>query len=176
MKVYSVLLVFASPLMERFLLVENVARGWELPGGHVEPGESPFEGARREWAEETGLPLARLQEIAVHERPDGSRGHLFLGAAHEEPGTALPQPIAARAPDDRIIDQRWVHRLQEVAPLAFPGDPYDSLADAALECAQASPWVLPPGESAEVFKTRICSHPEAKPRGDVVRTLPDRPF
>lgn len=31
------------------------ARGtWEFPGGHLEEGEDPFAGARREWCEETG--------------------------------------------------------------------------------------------------------------------------
>lgn len=41
-------------------LVTRVAvpgRAWEVPGGHLEPGESPCEGAARELAEETGLEL-----------------------------------------------------------------------------------------------------------------------
>lgn len=171
MKVYSVLLVFASPRMDWFLLVRNVERGWELPGGHVEAGETPQEGARREWTEETGLPLARLQQVALHERPDGSVGHLFLGAASRERGAPMPEPTAARAPDERIIEQRWVRRLQEVAPLAFPGDPYDSLAQAALESVSEGLWMLPEQESQAAFKARISSHPEAKPRGDRVRIL-----
>lgn len=172
MKVYSVLLVFATPVMERFLLVRNIERGWELPGGHVEPGESPLEGARREWAEETGLPLALLEPVARHERPDGSIGHLFLGAAQRESGGDLPVATAARAPGDRIVEQRWVQRLAQVAPLAFPGDPYDSLAQIALDCTEKGPWRLPEKETAKAFKKRLSLHPEANPRGDPVRPLP----
>lgn len=38
----------------RLLLVEHPERGWELPGGRVEPGESPEEAMHRELFEETG--------------------------------------------------------------------------------------------------------------------------
>lgn len=38
---------------------------WLQPGGHLEPGEPPWEAARRETAEETGLP--------VRHPPDGPR-------------------------------------------------------------------------------------------------------
>jgi 8-oxo-dGTP pyrophosphatase MutT (NUDIX family) len=31
--------------------------GWDLPGGHVEPGETPIEAAIREVDEETGWPI-----------------------------------------------------------------------------------------------------------------------
>ncbi|MFP4170333.1 MAG: NUDIX domain-containing protein [Methanomassiliicoccales archaeon] len=41
---------------ERFLMVFNPARGgWEMPGGHVEEGETPKEAVIREFREEAGL-------------------------------------------------------------------------------------------------------------------------
>jgi len=38
---------------------------WELPGGHVEPGETPAVAARRELREETGLSSGPLESLGV---------------------------------------------------------------------------------------------------------------
>ena len=53
----------------------NAAGQWVFPGGHSEPGESPEEAARREFAEETGYQCARLDWITTFEHPsdDGRR-------------------------------------------------------------------------------------------------------
>jgi len=45
-------------------------RGWALPGGFVEYGESLEQAARREAAEETGLAVELLALLGAYSRPD----------------------------------------------------------------------------------------------------------
>jgi 8-oxo-dGTP diphosphatase len=62
---------------DRFLMVLNPKRkGWEMPGGRVEPGEDTDSAVRREFREETGqefLPMA-----AMH----NGDGVIFAGVLH----------------------------------------------------------------------------------------------
>jgi len=46
-------------------------KGWDAPGGHVEPGESIHEALRREIKEETGLSLIKskyLQKLYINQK------------------------------------------------------------------------------------------------------------
>lgn len=76
---------------------------WLQPGGHLEPGETPWQAARREAEEETGLrfagwppPRPPLAHVDVH---PGGRGHIHLDlryVLHVE-GDSTPRPPAGES-------------------------------------------------------------------------------
>ena len=59
-------------LLQRAVSSDDPASGkWEYPGGHLEEGESPLEGAIREWKEEVGCPLPPGEVKASQVQPNG---------------------------------------------------------------------------------------------------------
>lgn len=52
---------------ECFLMTKLKARGWDIPGGHVKPGETPEATVRREIYEETAVRVINLRLFA-HEK------------------------------------------------------------------------------------------------------------
>ncbi|MFW6059851.1 MAG: NUDIX domain-containing protein [Phycisphaeraceae bacterium] len=52
---------------DRFLMTRLHKRGWDIPGGHVEVGETLEQAVRREVHEETGATLERLQPFAYQQ-------------------------------------------------------------------------------------------------------------
>lgn len=59
LKSCGVLVVKGTPIRE-FLLMRHADR-WDLPKGHVDPGESEIECALRELEEETGIPSDAIE-------------------------------------------------------------------------------------------------------------------
>ncbi len=92
---------------------------WLQPGGHIDAGELPWDAARREAAEETGLNVELpagepvLAHVDVH---PGPRGHTHLDLRYIVVGAdADPQP-----PPDESQDVRWFS-WDEAMAISDPG-------------------------------------------------------
>ena len=126
---------------DRLLLVRGSDSGtWQMVGGAVEPGESPWDAARREATEETGVhvALSRIRGVIggprfQHTSPNGDQvafvSTVFDGRIVS--GTPVPD-------DDEITDVAWFDRAELAAGARrAPGSPLDeslpALAVAILE-------------------------------------------
>lgn len=62
---------------------EQAAGRWEWPGGHLEDGEDPFDGAKREWEEEVGCKLPK-GTLAGHWDSSDGRYRCFVWVISHE--------------------------------------------------------------------------------------------
>lgn len=77
-KTFDYVTIVATTPSGDFLLVKQhrPALGketWELPAGHVDPGETPIEAARRELIEETGHDSKNIEALGPVLSPDTGR-------------------------------------------------------------------------------------------------------
>ena len=117
----------------RLLVVRHERDGrarWEVPGGHVEGGESCEDAAARETLEETGLEVVvgDLLATCVHEWHERRRRRLitFFAAVPARAGaTVVPTSSEAE-----------IHRVDWMDPAALPRDEVSALLHPVLDHAR----------------------------------------
>jgi 8-oxo-dGTP diphosphatase len=100
-----------------FLMIRNRRSGWEMPGGTVEPGETPEKAIIREFSEETGGELRIISSTRIYE------GTAFFG-------TVDLQSIGKRNPvSEEVAEVRFFSVLPE--ELSYPREEYEMMLQEA---------------------------------------------
>ena len=106
---------------DRLLLTRRPAGGahaglWELPGGKVEPGETPEDALAREWREELGVDVDRVEPWAFSSGAPHGR-HVTLLVFRVPSMRGEPAPIG-------VAEVRWTRPDEALSLPLLPADRY----------------------------------------------------
>jgi 8-oxo-dGTP diphosphatase len=109
---------------DAILLTNHRARGWTIPGGHLEDGESPEEAMRREAHEEAGLTVGACRVVASER---------IAARGAPPPNLAYPQPG---------YQVFYVARVAGLGALGSQDESTESRVFTRAEARHASHWVV----------------------------------
>jgi 8-oxo-dGTP pyrophosphatase MutT (NUDIX family)/GNAT superfamily N-acetyltransferase len=138
---------------------------WLQPGGHIDPGETPWEAALREAVEETGLPITageadvqreQLIHVDVHAGP---RGHTHLDVRYRfDVPHVVPAPPVGESPE-----VRWFSWCEAIA-IAEPG------LEGVLRASQPGTPTLRPAVVGDAAK---CAHVYTRSKAFALPEVPE---
>jgi 8-oxo-dGTP diphosphatase len=102
------------------ILKPTYKKGWTIPGGQIDPGESPWQACRREVQEECGLAVDRARLVCVDYRPAGAKrpgGLRFLFDCGRFSDADLQ---GIRLQEEEIEDHRLAELTEAVELLSGP--------------------------------------------------------
>ncbi|MBI3722089.1 MAG: NUDIX domain-containing protein [Fimbriimonas ginsengisoli] len=166
-------LVFAW-LGERVLVCDIEGRGWTVPIGRVEPGETPLAAAERELAEEGAARLESWTRIGCYRIGTGRAHVLALESTHR---AGLPSfaCVAARPPCLRagsgprgatLSRSSRIPALADVDPKRIPVDPFQKQRKGVVACHSLVALRIELGNGSQHFRADIL--PQGRNRRIVV--------
>ena len=86
----------------KLLFTIHTKRGYELPGGKVEPGESSIAAAIRETYEETGYHLSAIKKIGQYTVGDSIVKDIYVEEAERQVATNIEGSVGGAFISDKI--------------------------------------------------------------------------
>ncbi|MBR6359047.1 MAG: NUDIX domain-containing protein [Lachnospiraceae bacterium] len=125
--------VILTRYMDKWVFCRHRKRqSFENPGGHVEPGESAMQAAKRELYEETGITDCRLIPLWDYEQPWDDGVHKNNGRYYLAVANSLGE-LPANSEMERI-------ELVDTVPENFTYDREDALKDLEMAKKMLDAW------------------------------------
>lgn len=122
---YKYVVIFAKEQGQWLYVRQKGRTDYETPGGHIEPGETPAEAARRELYEETGVTRARMKPLfdyALDGAFGSASGQVFYAAVEERgelPESEIEEVTALKTYPEKLHYPHILPKLYENISVQF---------------------------------------------------------